>query len=241
MAMPLAGTFQYLAIVPPEEERETDWRVRMDELVAPWGDELVRSRLVGHAPRLRITDCEAQPESASRIAIPRSRVTLRASGKKHASVSEASFFIDQRIRRSLQTGDRLYMTRTCTGGLGLSLIRADRLIFAVGAVTSVPLGTGVAVRIPSDLVTAANRAFQSRDPHFAFPEHPLELQVEGELRILLARRETMKSYEVSVLHGFRPGIPGEAECAAITLIGSCKHAFGFYTAELIDSMELEMS
>ena len=50
---------------------------------------------------------------------------------------------------------------------------------AAGALTAVPLGSGVEVRIPEDLISMAESVFRKRDPDFEFIEQPLEINIMG--------------------------------------------------------------
>jgi len=42
-----------------------------------------------------------------------------------------------------------------------------------------PLGNGVEVRIPGDLISTAESVFQKRDPYFEFGAEPVEIKIEG--------------------------------------------------------------
>jgi hypothetical protein len=243
--MPPSGTFDYVAIVPPEDEREREWPVRLAKPVTIKGNELTDLRLVGHAPVLTITACANTTKPGSKGGrLPQSRFTLKASGRKHASVSGASFYTDHRLPGIFQTGDWLHMTRTACASRGLSLVRDGKLVFALGAITTVHLGADVRAEMPIDLIEESERLFQKRDAEFdirRFRELPLLIETNGEVRILYRGNLTMGGYEVTVFHGFLPGIPGKNECAAITVNKLCRHSIVCITAQLFDSTEMEFA
>jgi hypothetical protein len=60
---------------------------------------------------------------------------------------------------------------------GVSAIRKGRLIFAVGEVTAVPLGSDVSVKIPHDLLSKAQALFRHRDPEFEFADYPIAARI----------------------------------------------------------------
>jgi hypothetical protein len=238
--MPSAGTFEYVSSVPPEGERDGEWRVQLTKPVTLRGNRLGDSRLVGHEPVLAIAACEpALRPGSRRTQLPQCRFTLKASSRTHATVSAASFYVDQRMLSVFQTGDSFHMSRTACAGRGLSLLRKGRLVFALGAITSVPLGN-IQAHTPHDLVMEAEQVFKRHDAEFAFREFPVQIEVGGEMRLMYRGLRTMNGYEVSVMHGFYPGIPGENECAAITLRNACRHSIASITAQFFDSTEIEI-
>lgn len=243
LVMPLAGTFKYFAIVPAKfmEERSCRWHVQLFEAVDHIGEELHDSRLTGLSPRLEITDGGPTPNpSSSRPAVFRSRFTLTASARKNSSISSAAFYVDRDLTRSFEPGDRLHMARTGCCGLGISLLRNDHLIFATGAISSVPLGNEVRGEIPLDLVQEAEATFKRRDPNFRFRELPVQISVDGNPQIIFRGRQRLGNYDIWVEHGFLPGIPGVNECAAISLNGACGSMPASTSAQLLDGGELEM-
>lgn len=60
-----------------------------------------------------------------------------------AAVKWVSFPVGDTVSLVAQGGDVLTLVRTATGDLGLSIVRTGQLIFALGAVAEVPLGTNV--------------------------------------------------------------------------------------------------
>ena len=239
--MPPCGTFRYVATVPPESKRESPWPVELAEKIQHMGNKLTDSRLVGHHPTLAVTDyAPALPSNGKPIKLPFARLTLNASGTGDATVSSASFWVDKRMLSVFQGGDWLYLTRTACAGLGISLLRRNRLVFAAGAITAVPL-ENVSAGCPSNLIEEAAQPFRKLDPAFHFRDHPLLFTIEGATRVLLGGSATLGGYEITVHHGARFGVPGENESAAITDSACCKHAFALFTAEAFDLSTFEMS
>jgi hypothetical protein len=138
-------------------------------------------------------------------------------------------------------GDILHMARTASGGLGLALLRENRLVFAVGAVSRVPLGDDVQAATPGALVREAASVFTKVDPEFEFRELPLQITIGGHSRILFRFGRELGHYAIWVEHGYLPCIePGEDECAAIFLKGACGRTPAIATAQLLNSGEIEV-
>jgi hypothetical protein len=241
--MPPCGTFRYFTIVPAEpwDERSL-WPVQLAEKIDERGDELHDSRLTGLSPHLEVTDGGPTPNpNVSRPAVFRSRLRLIASAIENATVSSASFYVAKDLMSSFKPGDILHMARTASGGLGLSLLRESRLVFAVGAVSNVPLGDDVQAETPGALVWEAVSVFAKVDPEFEFRELPLQISIGGHLRILFRGDRELGRYVIWVEHGFLPCIePGDDECAAIFLKGACGRTPAIATAQLLNSGEIEM-
>lgn len=241
--IPLSGTFRYTGIVPEEHVQSSgQWQLRDESGAASstGSDQLIHNRLVGLQPWLQITDVGLAPDGRVspytgnvRPKVLLSRLTLRAHTKDRASVAAFSFCIDQALARSWRAGDVLHVARTATGGLGLSVVRGNRIITAIGAVTAVP-DDGLSIRIPWDAIGEAEGVFSRLDSRFKFPELPIEFYIESERRVLYRGRPRIGGYEVFVEHGFYPGIPGVAECAALSLVGSCPDAAAICSAQLLE-------
>jgi hypothetical protein len=223
MVMPLCGTFYYAGVVPDTRaERESGkWRLEDQSGAAPrtdwrfWKrDELFDNRLVGLRPALRIMS---------------GRLMLEAAGRRRAEVRSASLELDESLIAIFQGGDVLTLIRTGTADIGVSLLRGDQLIVAVGAVTESPLGENVVAR----------NGFVVDDSAFA-PEQWLrrdtwvDVSVSGEARRLRGGEETtICNYRFSVVRCFQDGIPGTYESLAISLDGICPHLAAVHSAELL--------
>src|SRR6185295_16780009 len=226
MSSPPSATCRYCAVVLDDARHFSDeWRLSDESGVGPvTGDSLLDHRLVGLHPTLEISDAGLTPDTrvsphtgTVRPKVMLSRLTLRADGKNRATVATFSFCVDQALTSCLRTGDVVHIAVTSCGGLGLSIVRAGRLLAAVGAVTAVPHGELVEVRIPLEVIRDAERVFQALDPEFEFTELPIEVHVHSERRILWAGRPRIGDYEVFVEHGFYRGLPGTDECVAVSL------------------------
>src|SRR5262245_54427792 len=84
-------------------------------------------RLVGHKPMIRFWN---------------GRLILAApdSDRHNSGVRMISFPIGNAVCLAARTGDKLYVVRTVSAGIGLSLLREEKLILAIGAINRVPLG-----------------------------------------------------------------------------------------------------
>ncbi len=237
MAISPSGRFRYVVVVPdgaPDSSR--DWPVTSFDAREPVGNHNADERLVGLTPTLRITNAGLTPNpSPARPRVLRSRLTLTARTSHLAAVAGASFCVDKAIVGTLQPGDHLHMVRTGCGGLGVSVVRDDRLVAAAGAVTHLPLGNDVHARIPYDLVDEASAVFAKRDPGFHLPEYPVEFQVGEQVHIRPSSGAygTMMPYRLVFFHGYREGIPGQDECAAIWHPDRCPDVAASATAQLL--------
>ncbi len=149
-------------------------------------------RLVGDNPMIRFW---------------RERIVLVAAGKSNSSVRNVSFAIGDAVPLSACPGDRLYLVRTGSGGVGLSLFRQERLILAIGAITAVPLGTDIqTTRHPK--VTKSQRG--------PYRNTWLEFRVGNEQRTL-HQRETIEigGYQIYVEHCWEDDTPGTDECVSV--------------------------
>ena len=248
MAISPSGTFNYAGIVP-DSHVQSSGRWQLSDVSgaesSTGGDSIVHNRLVGLQPSLEITDVGLTPDvrvsphtGNVRPKVLLSRLTLRSDSRDRATIAALSFCVDQALPRSWRGGDVLHVARTGCGGLGLSVLRGDRLITAIGAVTAVPHGGLVTVRIPREAIREAEDAFRRVDPRFEFPELPIEIQVESTKRVLYGGRPRIGSYEVFVEHGFYLGIPGTSECVALSLNGSCPETAAICSAQLLEYADL---
>ena len=241
MAIPLCGTFQYMAVVPESVGDRASWNVRLCRSIELTGNDLLDDRLVGHSPTLELSDAGITPDvripppGRARPRVLRSQMTLTAANRSHARVASATFHIDQALGTILSPRDMLFMARTHCGGLGISIIRDGQLIAAEGVASAVPLGEFVHVRIPSDTLTEAEDVFRKHDPEFRFPELPVEIRLGDHTRLRYRGRFQLQSYKIFVEHGFYRGTPGTDECLAVWLTGLCPDIPAIASAQLLDS------
>jgi len=235
--IPPSGTFDYVATVPEKPAGSlSEWAARLRYPVKQTGRDISDRRLVGYAPRLRITDAGLTPDPGPRRpSVMRSLLTLTAAGPQDATVSSISFHVDRDLISLVQPGDDLHITRTSCGSLGLSILRCGKLLAAVGAVTAVPLGDDFQAQLPLHLLKKANRVFQRVDPDFEFREYPIEFVQKRQRRILFHGSCQLGQYAVFMWHGFLPGMPGTNESAAVCEASRQVPAFASLSAQLLEA------
>jgi hypothetical protein len=208
--MPFCGTFSYVVTIPGTcRESRPAWPVALAEKLDLAGDAMRDDRLLGHSRTLMISDGgTAFPQDQRYGEIGRSRFTITASRKKHATASSAAFYLDRTIKSLFRPRDLLYRSRTCCAGLGFSLIRSNELVLAVRAATAVPLGPHVKARHPCELVREAERVFRKSDPGFEFAQNPLLLLFGGESRIVFSGSVWLGDYKIFLKRGPIAGTAG---------------------------------
>jgi hypothetical protein len=234
--MPPSATFDYVFSVPDGAAKAYPWVMESPKPHKPMGDPLFDNRLVGWKPTLYISDAGLTPNaSTSRPSVLRSELRLVATDKDYASTPTASYFLDKALVNVLRAGDVFHMARTGCGGLGFSALRGDKLIFAVGQISAVPLGSGIKVGTPGDLLKDAEAVFRRRDRGFQFPEWPIEVRGRETSRILYRGEVRMDGYHIRVEQGFRPCEPGIPECVSICLEEVCDWVAASASAQLLNS------
>jgi|GEM_PF-5027090 len=247
MAMPPCGTFRYLGTVPaaPADRAFGQWHLddessgrpgtRLD--VHPWwrfwsrpdpldsgNDRLLNNRLLGLHPTLRVNG---------------GRFVLEPTDRHRAVLASAELRLDPRLSDCFQAGDLLTLVRTRSADIAVTLTRLGRLVFAVGAVAGVPLGSDMVARDPTrerppllDLVLwrfglrKLNLGLEVRNPC-------LEVLVSGEVHRLRARDEVViGNHRVSVVC-CRTDWNGAAGCAAISDEALCSHPVALRSAQLL--------
>jgi hypothetical protein len=123
-------------------------------------------------------------------------------------------------------------------GIGLSVLRAGRLVAAAGAVTCLPLGPDVSVHVSRDLVDAAEAIFRTHNPRYQLFEYPLQVQVGDAVDILHWGRPTMGDFEILIRRGRRPS-PFGSESLSIERRGVCPDTASHHTAQLLESEPVE--
>jgi len=154
-----------------------------------------------------------------------------------------------------KAGDQMHLSRDAGCGLGFSLIRRGRLVAAAGALTGVPLGNGVEVGIPGDLISMAELVFQARDPDFEFIAQPVEVRIEGvregygqspsrnrrdpstDAFISFGGIVIVGDYRVIVRHGPVNVADAPSESLSICDKQTITHAAGEFAAMLLDGPE----
>jgi hypothetical protein len=223
MVMPLCGTFHYAGVVPDQQASlEGQWTfedlsgAEMFPRVEPpaawkfWKptarpadglDRLRDNRLVGLQPAVRISG---------------SHVILQAASRHRAEVCSASVELDRTLLEGLHAGDRIELVRTGTADIGVSTLRDGELLWAVGAVTAVPLGPMVRVQGGPAVKTALNE--------WPRTDTWVEVSIGAQTSRLHDGEElTLGEYRVTLARAFKDGIPGQYENAAISRHGSAAH------------------
>jgi hypothetical protein len=207
MVMPLCGTFAYSTTVPVDGQNTFPWEMKSLESFMRSGNPLVDKRLVGWSPLLYIREAGLPPNPSSSVpSVGRSEIRLVATDKKCADL----------LRWSWSFGNS-----------------GAKLVFAVGVVGAVPLGSEISVKIPYELLTKAEAILRQRDPEFELPHHPIEICIGNRPKILYRGHLQMGGYHVWVEHVFLPGMPGTEESVSITLDEACDWVAGSASAHLL--------
>jgi len=179
-------------------------------------------RLVGYAPVFDAVEYSPQPGNSY------ARITLTASDRPNATVAAVSFSVERGLVRVLRAGDLLHLTRY-SSGIGLSILREERLIAAAGNIAGMPLGSDVSVHYPGDLIHQANVIFQTRDPEYRMKYRPIQLSIAGETRIREWGRTTMGSYDVFIrrAHTLDPWV-------SLERIGICPETAAHSSGQLLE-------
>src|SRR5215471_12268987 len=219
--------FDYVEEVPPGAHAALPWTARVYRDYpagrAPTTD--VPLLDVGAAPGVILENFDV------RVGVPRTRVRFIATGGKDANFKEVSFVVDRDFAAMLVAGDRLFAAADGNMAFGVSVLRQDLLVGAVGAVHCVPLGRTVKVSVPEALVRQAEAVFRARDPEYRMREIPVEITTEAGTRLLHAGRPTLGRYEAFVVHGFIHG----SECMALTNLDTCPDCAATLTADVINA------
>lgn len=235
MAIPPCGCFDYVARLTEPTAAGGFTRASERLPVPETGDKLTENRLVGLEPTFSIEDAGPEPNPGPvRPFVLRSRLTFTAPSPWRANTKSAWMYVDKALTGRLRRGDLVHVARSGNGSVGLSVVRDDVLIVAVGAVTNVPLGAGVSAAVPWDLVERAQTIFAERSPEFTFQEWPLELRVGSGSVIQFEGRATLDPYEAEIVRAARDGEPGRSECAVIYRPELFPYAVVHASAILID-------
>ena len=181
-----SGTFEYGAEFTAESFRASDIVVQGAAMESTYD-----VRLVGQCPMIRFWN---------------DRVVIVSSEKTNSSVRNASFPLGNAVALAASPGDRLYVVRTGCGGIGLSLLRNEQLLLAIGAVTAVPLGNDVQViKMPYRRDSLARHTW-------------LECKV-GREHVKLNERgiSDIGNYQIYIESCWADGVPGTDECVAMSM------------------------
>ena len=191
MAIAHSGTFNYKADFTEESFGESEIRLRG---IDPERDS---DRLVGHDPTIRFWG---------------DRLIIFTSEERGASFRHASYMAGDAVGLTARPGDRLYLRRTATGDIGLSVLRRQSLVLAIGAVTAVPLGEGLRVE------RGSNGGWPDRNRIEL--KTWLEISLGGE-RVSLRGREFAEpgGFHVYVERCWAFGMPGVGECVSVCASG----------------------
>ena len=224
--MPLCGTFHYAGIVPKAKAdcESGSWRLqdqsgarlfaKFDSLKLWKSDSLRDNRLVGLQPTLRVSG---------------GQLVLSASGKQRAEIRSASLDLDPSFVEGFQGGDLLTLVRSGTADIGISLLRVDELVCAVGAVTLVPLGKAIGIDTGSNSTSSSPAS-----PPWPRKDTWIEISYSGQVsRLRAGDRTAIGDWEVSVVRCFQDGLPGSYENAAISSRGICPHDAAIRSARLL--------
>jgi hypothetical protein len=138
MAIPLSATFNYKAELTQDAISDTE--VVLNAVQHP---PRTGMRLVGHQPTIRFSN---------------GRLVLVAADSDRLNSTIRMFSADfgDAINYAARAGDTLYIALGSGGDIGLSLLRNERVVMAVGDISAVPLGD---FAIPAD----AYRALRKQD------------------------------------------------------------------------------
>ena len=200
MAMPPSGTFHYQGFVPVEWAGGEATFEMHDPTGAEQGsssDPLYSNRLVGFRPQ---------------IAFVGEELVLTASSRYRASCMTVSIPFHPKLVAEIRPKDCITIDRSATADIGLSLVREERLIYALGAVTRVWVGRGISFRHAD----AEGLAIKPRSLKFE-SAYTLRVTINGADAIFRKGDDrVLGEYRVTALSCFRPGIPGDFECLAMT-------------------------
>ncbi|GAC1678438.1 MAG: hypothetical protein PVS2B2_15540 [Candidatus Acidiferrum sp.] len=237
MALPPSGTFHYLTTVPAEAGQDCfPWPTQLAESFNTSGNSLFDHRLVGYIPSLWISEEEVIPDATGeRTATKRSLLTLRSHSRSNATYAEVSFQIDGELTKLLQPGDVLHLSHSCMWGTGLSLLRQNQLVFAVGAILGLPLGRNIRAKMPEDIWDQIKK-FESV-PYESRGKQPLcvpiEFHVGNEMRSILGGTSELGEYEIWVEGGWDISSPSGDAFAAISAKGLCEFGPAVACAKLL--------
>ena len=246
MALPACETFKYSATLPADMKDPCfPWPLQLGETIERLsGDPLFDFRLVGYSPFLRIADGGAIPDPTGlRTRMLRSRLTLSASSRENATHSDASFYIDTELSSLFKPGDILHLRHSGMWGTGLSLLRNNQLVFAVGSIIGMPLGNNVRATHPDDVLKQIGRFHQipfSIGGTRPLPI-PIEIHVSNEMRSLSGGTAELGNHQIWVERANDFSFPSGDVSAAISVRGACEFIPAVASAMLLSLPDLELT
>jgi hypothetical protein len=207
MAMPLCGTFHYVAAVPDGSDLRRAPIFARDESCPPGRlhpDPFLGSRLVGFAPSVEVRG---------------HRLVITATSRDRADVSAASFALDPELIDTVRGRDVIRVVREKTGDVGVAVLREGSVVFAVGAIAALPLGADVAAGGgPGDATEYVDVRVGAHSARLSAGE-----------RLALGR------YEVEVVRPALAGVPGHCESVALCRAGWDLLEAAVRSAQLLDA------
>lgn len=192
---------------------------------------------LGSSLQLSIEDAGIAPDACEeRPAVLRLALTLTGAGHT------ARGYVDRDLRRALAAGDVVSIGVDRRGGVGISVVAGERLVCAVGAITTVPLAD-VTARYAPDCwrpptvwlntpereaewirnVAAVRVPLDVRDARGVRPQPGARLS-EGDLMLFEYARLRVSRPVTSLPLGQADWVEAyalESECAAIARVGAC--------------------
>lgn len=198
MAIHSSGTFEYHGVAPLQFPVSHGIDLVQTSLpsdtLSNFPDE--HRRLVGFNPRLEFDGDQA---------------IIRALPNDHAACSTFSFFIPKQVWNLINPNDEVHLVRTRSANLGVSVTRGEQLVFAFGAVCSLPLGQ------VSVYHSRRIRKWESSEA----PDKRIECYLEfvfgndKNRRVHDGEAAKIHGYSIFVRNTFLMSCPGEDECAFV--------------------------
>lgn len=250
--MHTSGTYRYTGIVPSKAaDGGFDCPMLSTDLPPTHLPALTGAvRLVGRSPLLTVRGAGLNPDADhDRPHVMRHAFTLRARPLDGASVRSAMFHLESTVVERMQAGDELHLVRSRAAAFGCSLLRAGRLVMAVGPLRDLPLGGGIHVRWPSDLHDEVAELFRRRDPTYAaeglgdavFPM-PLEVRIGDDTALVGRLKRVVGEYEVVLADRGTGALDLPNGFGSMCLLGEGSRLGVTLTAQLLsqdDAFEME--
>ena len=185
-------------------------------VIAPWStcdyeatvEEIRRNETIW-AGRERLSRGKRLAGRTPRICVDQRRISITAQSPKDATCRQVVVPAGDAIFKTCKAGDTLYLSHTPCATFGVSLIRQNELILALGAVTHVPLGKTVSAKRGPALSSTTDECLE---------DTWLEVSNRGDTQKIRSRQVlTVGAYEVYLERAWNVGIPGDDEQASIAV------------------------